>query len=126
MVPVVMTIVGAIVPHAVAYLLLLGFVASWGVLVGAIWRDAAWRPRGRLRSRQRGFYAAYLRSPTWQAQRQRALARGAALSALRRAPTGKLHVHHVTYARLGQEAGDLAVLCPACHAAVHGRRRIGR
>ena len=35
---------------------------------------------------------------------------------------GRLDVHHMTYSHLGAERPwQLAVLCPACHQAVHGR-----
>lgn len=65
-------------------------------------------------------YAAYLRSPHWQALRRQALD-----LARRRCPCGActgLQVHHLTYARLGAERlGDLAVLCRGCHRRVHSR-----
>lgn len=35
----------------------------------------------------------------------------------------KLHVHHLTYERLGNEApGDLRVLCFQCHQKTHSRK----
>ena len=35
----------------------------------------------------------------------------------------KLHVHHLTYDRVGQEAdSDLLVLCFQCHQKAHGRK----
>lgn len=39
----------------------------------------------------------------------------------------RLHVHHRTYERFGNEdAGDLVVLCEACHEVFHQRRRLWR
>ena len=35
----------------------------------------------------------------------------------------KLHVHHLTYARVGnEEPGDLRVLCLQCHQKAHDRK----
>lgn len=35
----------------------------------------------------------------------------------------RLHVHHMTYARVGHEKfGDLQALCVKCHKATHGRK----
>lgn len=35
----------------------------------------------------------------------------------------KLHVHHLTYARVGnEEPGDLRVLCFQCHQKAHDRK----
>ena len=66
-------------------------------------------------------YAAYLRSPWWRARRAETIAlRGGCCEVCWR-PDVKLEAHHLTYERLGAELDtDLAVLCRACHAAVHG------
>ena len=64
-------------------------------------------------------YTAHLASPEWQLIRADKLARAGWLcercgaSGVRGAP---LHVHHLTYERLGDEPPeDLLVVCPACH-----------
>lgn len=76
-------------------------------------------------ARRRAKYAAYLRSPEWKAQRKAALARaghqceqGAETAPydLRCPETTRLHVHHMSYARLGHELPkDLLVLCKRHH-----------
>ena len=85
-------------------------------------------------------YTAYLASDWWQARRKRAFYLACrrcqspccGLSYLRSltdqevaeqmGPVAyRLEVHHLTYARLGNEADDdLIVLCPECHATAHG------
>lgn len=36
-------------------------------------------------------------------------------------PANKLHIHHLTYERLGnEEPSDLEILCPLCHMHEHG------
>lgn len=72
-------------------------------------------------------YSEYLKSPYWKALRRRAL-HAAHYRCNRcgfRAWPGSedewLHVHHLTYERLGCERPeDLEVLCAQCHAAAHG------
>ena len=64
-------------------------------------------------------YAAYLQSPHWQATRAAALRR-AGYRCQQCGATGRLDVHHRTYARLGREAaGDLVALCRECHEEIH-------
>lgn len=74
-----------------------------------------------LPSRQEWFgrYALYLRSWAWEQRRQGALRR--AEYRCRTCPAvQRLHVHHVTYVRVGMEQiEDLRVLCSACHLAIH-------
>ncbi len=64
-------------------------------------------------------YPEYLKTEWWQHQRQKALE-----ACGRRCQVcngdGQLDVHHRTYERLGAEAaGDLTVLCRACHYLFH-------
>jgi 5-methylcytosine-specific restriction endonuclease McrA len=69
-------------------------------------------------------YAAYLRSPEWEAKRRGRMA--LAQYRCEVCNTGRdLHVHHRTYARRGRELlEDLIVLCSECHALFHGARRL--
>ena len=65
------------------------------------------------------FYRTYLQSAAWQAKREEAL-EVAGYSCEECGADGQLHVHHLTYARLGrEELDDLAVLCPQCHESAH-------
>lgn len=66
-------------------------------------------------------YAEYLQTPHWREKRARAMARcGGQCQRCYRRDLG-LHVHHMTYDRLGCEAeSDLMVLCGLCHREVHG------
>ena len=72
-------------------------------------------------------YTDYLRSEAWRQKRWAALKRahftcarcGVASTTRSRV---ELHVHHLTYDRLGDEfLNDLEVLCKACHENEHGR-----
>jgi 5-methylcytosine-specific restriction endonuclease McrA len=71
-------------------------------------------------------YLAYLRSPQWQAKRERILtARGHRCEVCRHAE--RLSLHHISYARLYDERdSDLLVVCESCHAAMHSRWHIVR
>lgn len=63
----------------------------------------------------------YLRSEHWQATRHAALGR-ARFRCERCGTDRRLHVHHLTYVRLGAELDeDLEVLCISCHYAEHGQ-----
>ena len=65
------------------------------------------------------FYREYLNSSTWRAKREEML-EIAGDQCEECGAGGQLHVHHLTYARLGhEELDDLAVLCPQCHEAEH-------
>jgi 5-methylcytosine-specific restriction endonuclease McrA len=65
-------------------------------------------------------YTAYLRSPEWNARRRAALKR-AGFKCSRCPSTTRLHVHHKSYERLGEELPrDLLVLCDQCHRKEHG------
>ncbi len=67
----------------------------------------------------RTWYESYLRTPEWAQRRLRALdLSGHACE--RCGSGGLLHVHHVTYARVGMELpSDLEALCPTCHEREH-------
>lgn len=65
------------------------------------------------------FYREYLNSSAWRAKREEMLEL-AGYQCEECGSGGHLHVHHLTYARLGrEELDDLAVLCPQCHEAAH-------
>ncbi len=71
-------------------------------------------------------YPEYLQTPEWFAKRTAALRRASYRCQLCNR-TGRLEVHHRTYARRGHEAPeDLIVLCNACHGAFHQRRDTSR
>jgi 5-methylcytosine-specific restriction endonuclease McrA len=61
-------------------------------------------------------YIAYIKSDAWRAKRQEVFAfYGKKCFACRKTPK-VLHVHHLTYARLGREnVADLIPLCVPCH-----------
>lgn len=65
-------------------------------------------------------YERYLNSPEWEARRQAALRRdGHRCTGC--SATERLHVHHLTYERVGHERlTDLMTLCHVCHAREHG------
>ena len=65
-------------------------------------------------------YHEYLCTPHWQALRDMVLARCKGHCEGCGSVPPSLHVHHLTYERLGEELlGDLTALCPSCHAEVH-------
>jgi len=95
------------------------------------------QPRGRWPD-----YAAYLRSDVWKEIREQVLLCAAGTGRVDEARCEVCHcdacdtctllqVHHIVYSRWGQEKfGELAVLCPLCHATVtcllkegHGRHQ---
>jgi hypothetical protein len=64
-------------------------------------------------------YSDYLRTPEWT-ERRRSAVRRAGQACQTCGGQGRLHVHHRTYERRGEElADDLTVLCENCHLAVH-------
>ena len=77
----------------------------------------------------RAEYAAYLETPAWQQRRNATLQRDnhtcrncGTKGTARATRTTELHVHHLTYKRLGNEhPDDLITLCHSCHAKRHGR-----
>ena len=64
----------------------------------------------------RAFYHAYINSEEWAALRQRLFEwRGRECQECGET-YGEMHVHHLTYVRLGMEYdNDLVILCPSCH-----------
>jgi hypothetical protein len=78
-----------------------------------------------------GQYTAYINSDYWREKRRGVLlARGRKCERCSKT-TGVIHVHHLTYQRLGRELPeDLKVLCEACHYWIHNgkplRQRGGR
>ncbi len=69
-------------------------------------------------------YEEYLLTPEWQKKRWSAL-RWAGGRCEQCQSRYKLHVHHRTYERRGQEKmGDLMVLCADCHETEHLRQEI--
>lgn len=89
----------------------------------AAYRIACWGRRDELTARkERGdTYSAYLESDEWQRPRQLALEHYGRTCCLCNAHEN-LHVHHRTYARLGNERlADLAVICRACHEKHHDK-----
>lgn len=75
----------------------------------------------------RANYTAYLKSPKWAAIRAKVIFRD--LGQCQSERGGKpclsrigIEVHHLTYARFGNEAlTDLVTLCHDCHKRMHGR-----
>lgn len=75
-------------------------------------------------------YKTYMRSPEWEAKKQQRIAidKGCCMCGRPLDKIKSVQVHHVTYARLGDEnvLTDLATLCGSCHQKVHNfynRRR---
>ncbi len=95
------------------------------------WREQKWR---RARLYRLGFerfeYDKYLETPHWQAFRKHALEtqkQRLGRNCCERCPEEKrqgdveLHVHHLTYERLGEELiEDVEIICRACHEKEHG------
>lgn len=76
----------------------------------------------RMQPRNRSDYDDYLRSDAWKRRAAKVMQRaGHVCEGCLSKPAG--HVHHLTYAHLGQEfAFELIALCSACHSRVHQRR----
>lgn len=75
-------------------------------------------------------YKTYMRSEAWEAKKQERIQIDGCCVMCKRPldKIKKINVHHVTYARLGNEnvLTDLATLCGSCHQKIHnfyGRRR---
>ncbi len=65
-------------------------------------------------------YTAYLKSQYWLKFRKNVLAHRGRICEECKTATRKVHVHHLTYDRLGHEVdSDVQVLCEACHDAKH-------
>lgn len=71
------------------------------------------------RHRRRTKYELYLTSDHWRELRQKVLERDG--HACSQCPVrARLHVHHLTYERMGRERlDDLVTLCEDCHRKVH-------
>jgi 5-methylcytosine-specific restriction endonuclease McrA len=70
-------------------------------------------------------YSSYLRTKFWQEVRKLALVRSGGACQLCASKSG-LQVHHRTYTSRGyedQNLSDLTVLCKACHAKFHRKRK---
>lgn len=75
-----------------------------------------------------GFYSKYIKSPQWEAKRQLYFQNFGKYCKACHQTRGPIHVHHMTYERLGRELmSDLISLCPSCHNEVDRLyRRTGR
>jgi len=72
-------------------------------------------------------YRKYLETDHWQQKRQEALKAEEYKCHLCQGNNRELHVHHLTYIRLGCELPeDLMVLCKKCHKEVHEEMNSGR
>jgi len=97
------------------------------------WRERRWRRAGLAAL---GFkmeeYDNYLETPHWQAFRKRAFAeqlKTLGENRCNRCRKSKvtLHVHHLTYERLGKELiTDVEIICGECHKNEHGHDQRGR
>lgn len=68
-------------------------------------------------------YAAYLKSAHWREKRKRYRKKACKMCGRK----GRLHLHHLTYERLGREAKtDLMTLCWICHGRVHRLAAAGK
>lgn len=83
------------------------------------------------RVRWHSAYLLYLRSQAWAAKRAAVLERAG--RCCERCPAGSglfpvdLEIHHLTYARLGDEPlEDLQALCRGCHEHAHPRARMAQ
>lgn len=66
-------------------------------------------------------YTAYLKSSWWKHRRSRSL-QLANNTCVKCGWKDRLHVHHLTYVRIGKERdSDLQVLCEYCHLTAHGQ-----
>jgi 5-methylcytosine-specific restriction endonuclease McrA len=97
------------------------------------WQQRVWRRAG-LHALGLGMdeYDKYLESEHWQGMRRQALAAQLQehdhnFCVQCAAKTAQLHVHHLTYERLGKELlSDLTIICKPCHNKVHLRDAQGR
>jgi 5-methylcytosine-specific restriction endonuclease McrA len=75
-------------------------------------------------------YVRYLASKTWAARRARYFRTHEKMCracGARSGPRRAIHLHHLTYERLGKERNaDLLPLCKTCHLAVHDFHRANR
>ncbi|KKK81746.1 hypothetical protein LCGC14_2810350 [marine sediment metagenome] len=87
-----------------------------------------WKNRGKRKagaSPLRGGYLVYLKSPVWRRKAARLKRKRKCCEVCGRG--NRLHVHHLTYERIGQERpSDLIVLCEDCHEGHHTGQPIDR
>lgn len=70
-------------------------------------------------------YRAYLQTPEWKGRAHMARQRVGFRCSLCNMRDVRLHVHHRTYDRIGNEASeDLICLCEACHRKFHDKTRV--
>lgn len=90
--------------------------------------DAAWNAVKHLKRKKqkqksaRKFvvYSTYIISREWSKKRQAAFRHYGRVCAMCKTTVGSLHVHHLTYERLGREKmKDLQILCADCHVTHH-------
>lgn len=94
---------------------------EFGSNVEQVFRDLAHVAESlRVASLRQLPYEEYLKSQHWQETRQRAIEAAAAVCGYCFRRNIQLHVHHLTYERLGEERpDDLLVLCADCHERMH-------
>lgn len=81
--------------------------------------------RPRQSSRPRPSYEEYINSKAWKHKRAEALRYYGAFCSVC-GSKHDLHVHHLSYKRLGREKmKDLEVLCDGCHANLHEGKVVG-
>jgi len=73
-------------------------------------------------------YSEYMKSPDWSLRKSQ-LKSGCGFNASKCQVCGgsylPIHCHHLSYVRLGMEAQrDIALICGACHAAIHSDRKL--
>lgn len=72
-------------------------------------------------------YKAYMRSPEWEAKKQERIAidKGCCMCGRSLDKIKSVQVHHITYARLGNEnvLTNLCTLCGSCHQKIHNYYR---
>ena len=92
------------------------------------WQERLWRRAG-LHALGLGMdeYDKYLESEHWQAIREHVLAQQVEMHGHKfcvqcSGTSAELHVHHLTYERLGKELlSDLTIICQPCHDKLHLR-----
>lgn len=83
------------------------------------------KERERLAELKAMSYKEYLKTDEWQETRKGALKRSGYCCQLCNAKDARVHVHHRTYERKGEEwSRDLIVLCGDCHQAFHDKLRV--
>jgi hypothetical protein len=79
---------------------------------------------GEVERMRKAEYRAYLQSFDWQYRRSKVMAEHGGRCAM--CENAAVHVHHLTYERVGCEApGDLIPLCAECHDQEHHCRDCG-